>query len=106
MLNVLYVDDEPINLELFEISYQRDFNILKSSSGKQALTIINEQQVDVVVTDLKMPVMNGIDFIKKVKEINKNMNCILLTGYYENNIITFNNIAIFQFNYCPNNSNT
>ena len=87
MLVVLYVDDEPINLELFEISYQRDFKVHKSISGKQGLDILNRNHIDVVVTDLKMPEMDGIEFIQKVKEFDHTKNCILLTGYYEDDII-------------------
>lgn len=87
MFNVLYVDDEQINLDLFEISFMKYFKVHKSISGKQGLEILNNNPVDVVVSDLKMPEMDGIEFIRKVKEFDQNINCILLTGYYEENII-------------------
>jgi YesN/AraC family two-component response regulator len=86
MLKVLYVDDEPINLELFEVSFMDDFKVFISDSANKALEIYKQNHVDVLVTDLKMPGMNGIELIKKIKEIDSDKNCILLTGFYEDNI--------------------
>jgi len=83
MINVLYVDDEIINLELFGLTYRSDFYIIKAISASDALDIINSHSIDVLITDLKMPGMDGIELIYKIKEKYPKMNCILLTGYLE-----------------------
>ena len=99
MISVLYVDDEPINLDLFEISFMKDFKIHKSISGQKGLEILNNKHIDVVVSDLKMPEMDGVEFIRKVKEFDKNKNCILLTGYYEGDIINNPEMQSLIFKY-------
>ena len=99
MINVLYVDDEQINLDLFEISFMRDFKVHKSISGKKALEILNNNEIDVVVSDLKMPEMDGIEFIRKVKSKDESKNCILLTGYYEDNIINNTELRSLIYKY-------
>lgn len=83
MLNVLYVDDEVINLDLLEMTFRREFKVHKSLSASFALDFLKENNIDVIITDLKMPEMDGIQFIKEVKKQYPKMNCILLTGYYE-----------------------
>jgi YesN/AraC family two-component response regulator len=99
MHTVLYVDDEIINLDLFEISFMNEFQILKAESGEDALEILQKETVDVVVTDLKMPGMDGIELIKKIKESNQQLNCILLTGYYEEHIIRDSDLSSLIFKY-------
>lgn len=88
MLKVLYVDDEKINLNLFELSFRNDFHVFKTLSAHEALDIYKNNAIDVVVSDLKMPQMSGIEFIKEIKEINPDQNCILLTAYYEPHLLT------------------
>jgi YesN/AraC family two-component response regulator len=83
MLNVLYIDDEPINLSIFELSFKKDFNIVTSESPVEALTIFDSQNIDIVITDLKMPYMDGIELIREIKKRSPQKKCILLTAYYE-----------------------
>jgi YesN/AraC family two-component response regulator len=77
----------------------KDFKIFKSVSGKDGLEVFNSNPIDVVVTDLKMPEMDGIEFIKKIKEIDQSKNCILLTGYFENKIVNDKAINSMIFKY-------
>ena len=86
-MKVLYVDDEYINLNLFEISFRRDFQIVKTTSAKEAINIYKNNKIDVVVTDLKMPEMSGLELIREIKQIKPSQNCILLTAYYEPHLI-------------------
>lgn len=87
MLKVLYIDDESINLNLFGISFRKDFQIYNSLSPIEAIDIYKENNIDVVVTDLKMPVMDGIELIKEIKKIKPTQKCILLTAYYEPHLL-------------------
>lgn len=79
---VLYVDDEPDNLFLFEVLMEDDCIILLAESGDEGLGIVkNNSKIDILISDLKMPIMNGLDFIVKVKEIRPDLESYLLTGF-------------------------
>lgn len=99
MLNVLYVDDEQINLELFELSFRKDFVVHKSLDAKDGLDILDNESIDVIVSDLRMPEMNGIEFIKVVKQRYPDKNCILLTAFDEPNLIKDPEVKSILFSY-------
>jgi response regulator RpfG family c-di-GMP phosphodiesterase len=99
MINVLYVDDEPINLQLFQITFKTDFNIVKSTSALEGLEILSKQEVDVIVSDLKMPNMNGVEFIREIKQRYPAKNCILLTGYYEPQLVNDPEVQSIVYKY-------
>ncbi|MGE4287867.1 MAG: response regulator [Salinivirgaceae bacterium] len=83
MLNhkLLYVDDEWVNLQLFKFSFQDDFTVFLASSGQEALELINKEQIHVIISDLRMPEMNGIELIKHIKNNNSAAVCMLLSAY-------------------------
>lgn len=83
MIRVLYVDDEPLNLEIFKLSFINDFKITTTESPLEGLKLLDEDEIDVVVSDLRMPDLDGISFIKKIKEKRPKLNCILLTAFHE-----------------------
>jgi len=83
MLTLLYVDDEQINLDLMQLTYKRDFMVYKALSGNEALRILEEVEISVMLTDYKMPEMNGLELIRKVKSKYPHIHCMLLTGYDE-----------------------
>jgi CheY-like chemotaxis protein len=83
MLRVLYVDDEPINLNIFELSFKKDFEVFTSESPVAALDIFDSKPIDIVISDLKMPEMNGLEFIGEIKKRQPEKKCILLTAYYK-----------------------
>jgi two-component system response regulator (stage 0 sporulation protein F) len=79
---VLYVDDEQINLMMFEISFAEKFDLVTASNGMEGLKILeNGPTINVVVSDLKMPGLDGIEFIKKAKERFPRKKYFLLTGF-------------------------
>lgn len=80
---VLYVDDEEVNLFLFEKIFEREFDVLTASSGTSALEKLKTHQgkVDVVISDMRMPEMNGLEFIKASKIKFKDIYYFILTGY-------------------------
>jgi response regulator RpfG family c-di-GMP phosphodiesterase len=78
---ILYVDDEPINLQLFKFNFQKQFNLLLAQSGQEALDILSKEDVKIIVTDLKMPGMNGIELIERIKKQNSAKVCMLLSAY-------------------------
>lgn len=81
-VKLLYVDDEEINLTLLRINLSRNYEVLTSLSGIQGLEILNNNpEVKVIISDMRMPGMNGIEFSKKVKEKYPDKKFYILTGY-------------------------
>ena len=52
-----------------------------AQNGKQALEQLELESIDLIITDIEMPVMNGLDFIKEVREKNRNVEIVILTAY-------------------------
>jgi len=79
---VLYVDDEELNLLIFEKLLEDDYEVIKAESGEEALEIL-EKQSDIVniITDLNMPLMSGLEFINEAKSRFENKKYYMLTGY-------------------------
>ena len=99
MIEILYIDDEVINLDLFEYSFRKDFVIHTSLSAEEGLKILEESHIDLIISDLKMPNMNGIEFIRIVKKKYPQIACILLTGYYEPQLYNDPEIKSLLFKY-------
>jgi two-component system response regulator (stage 0 sporulation protein F) len=79
---VLYVDDEPINLMLFELNFAKTYTVIKAESGYEGLEkLANYPDIKIVVSDMKMPGMNGIEFIRKAKNNFQSINYFILTGF-------------------------
>ena len=72
MISILLVDDETELLEIARLYLedQRGFRVQSASSAKEALHLIQETLFDVVVSDYQMPVMDGIQFLKKLNPPN------------------------------------
>ena len=85
---VLYVDDEPINLELLQLTFMNELEVVTATSAREGLEILDSQpEIHVIISDLKMPEMNGLDFIKEIKQKNRTKVCMLLTGFMESEIM-------------------
>ena len=79
---ILYVDDEPLNLLLFEKNFEKKYTVINAESGYQGLEkLSNYPKIQIVISDMKMPGMNGIQFIKEAKKENSKMHFFILTGY-------------------------
>lgn len=77
---VLYVDDEQENLLVFRSTFRRYFDILTATSASEAGKLLLDQDVDVIISDQRMPDMSGVDFLKSLPESQKNIR-IIMTGY-------------------------
>ena len=97
--NILYVDDEEINLRIFINAFRKYYNIFTAISGREGLEILEKQQVDLIITDQRMPEMTGVEFLEIVIVKHPEPNRILLTAYSDFNAVTnaINVGKIFQF---------
>lgn len=82
MANILIVDDESSILQLFQLSLQKqNYQVDTVKSGQEAVQKIKNSFFDLVLTDLSMPGMDGIELLKKVKEISPESMVVLMTAY-------------------------
>jgi signal transduction histidine kinase len=83
---ILIVDDEDVIRELCAKAL-RGYRILQAADGAEALSILEKETVDVVLTDIMMPQMNGLDLLKAVKEREPTQVVVVMTGYADKEII-------------------
>lgn len=87
MYSVLLVDDEENVIEILKSTIQwQELGVevlLTAQDGQQALNILDKQQIDLLITDINMPSVDGITLIRQVKYLYPNIRCILLTAYGE-----------------------
>ena len=78
---VLFVDDERRVLTSMRAMFRRDYDVLLANSGQEAIDLLRDHTVDVIVSDQRMPGMTGVEVLKAVKRLAPNAMRILLTGY-------------------------
>ncbi|MGE3466550.1 MAG: response regulator, partial [Pyrinomonadaceae bacterium] len=78
---LLIVDDEPANLRILERLLRDDHDVISAESGDEALELLNQHDVALIVTDQRMPGMKGIDFLKRAAIVRPQTVRIILTGY-------------------------
>ncbi|MBN2724352.1 MAG: sigma-54-dependent Fis family transcriptional regulator [Deltaproteobacteria bacterium] len=84
---VLYVDDEPDNLEVFRLNFRRTLDITTAQDGPSALELAAKKNFAVVVTDQRMPKMSGLEFLQKHRIINPDALGIILTAYKDPDVL-------------------
>ena len=80
-INILYVDDEIVNLNAFKATFRRHFNIYTAISATEGLIILETIKIDIVISDQQMPGTKGIEFLKAIMSVQLNLIKFLLTGY-------------------------
>lgn len=82
MENILIVDDEKnYPMIIGALLEDEGYTSLTASSGMEALDILNSEPVDLVLTDVKMPGMSGIQLLEKIKQLNFDIPVIVMTAY-------------------------
>ena len=83
---LLIVDDEPIIRQLCARALG-NFRTLQAGDGKEALRIIEQETVDIVLSDVMMPHISGLELLQQIKQQNPDQAVILMTGYTEKEVI-------------------
>ncbi|MBN2515140.1 MAG: sigma-54-dependent Fis family transcriptional regulator [Deltaproteobacteria bacterium] len=82
MTKILVVDDDQGMRDYLEIMLTREgYDVTTASGGREAISVCKKKKFDLVISDLKMPKINGIDVLKAIKEHSPETMVILITGY-------------------------
>ena len=97
--NLLYVDDEVINLMSFAKNFGQDYNVFTTVNTKEGFKILKENEIHLVISDYLMPGMSGTEFLAGVKKKYPDSKLILISAYEDFSILVkaVNDIGIFRF---------
>ncbi len=84
---ILVVDDEQDNLDAFRFNFRKTFDILTANSGPEALELLGDKEVAVVVTDQRMPKMTGVELLREVREKQPDAVGIILTAFTDVDVL-------------------
>ncbi|TNE46507.1 MAG: response regulator [Deltaproteobacteria bacterium] len=96
---LLYVDDEQGNLLSFKYMFEEDFQIWTATSGEEGLKIVHQEDIQLVLSDQRMPGMQGVEFLKAVRNYDPEIIRILVTGYSSTHTVVeaINDAQVFHF---------
>lgn len=87
-IKILIVDDQAgIRMLLEEVLGHEGYHTLQASNGKMALEIVRSDNPDLVLLDMKIPGMDGLDILKHIKALNDTVKVIMMTAYGELDIM-------------------
>ncbi|MGD2036293.1 MAG: response regulator [Desulfobacterales bacterium] len=82
MDKLLLIDDEPDILRVLSMSLKADgYKVVAAENGPEGLAAFKKEKPHIVITDIKMPGMDGIEVLKKIKELNADTEVIIITGH-------------------------
>lgn len=76
---ILIVEDEPISLEMLSKTLKEDYDVLTADNGKKGFELYKKFNPHIIISDLNMPIMNGIELIQKIRELDQNSKIIITT---------------------------
>jgi DNA-binding NtrC family response regulator len=97
---VLVVDDEVGPRESLRAVLKPDYQVLVAAEGEQAIRVVEQEPVDVVLLDLRMPGLSGIRVMEKIKAIDPSIEVILVTGYASYETV-LEALRLHAFDYVP-----
>lgn len=105
-ITILYVEDDEVLMKLTKEVLLKFFNnVTSAKNGKEALSLYKKNDYDIILTDINMPVMNGIDLIKKIKKINSKQRFIVTSSHDDSEyLITLINLGVSNFILKPINT--
>jgi Nif-specific regulatory protein len=84
---ILVVDDEQDNLDAFRFNFRKTFDIVTASGGTEALAVLEDKEVAVVVTDQRMPKMTGVELLREVRVRQPEAVGIILTAFTDVDVL-------------------
>lgn len=86
-IKVLYLDDEENNLTAFKSFFRKDYEVHTATVPDEALKMLEEQPIQIIVTDQRMPTMTGVEFLEKTLETHPDSIRLLITGQSDINLV-------------------
>ncbi len=98
-ITVLFIDDEATNLEAYKMNFRRDLNVRCALNTTDARAILNFEQIDIVVSDQRMPGITGVEFLAEIKKSHPDIMRILVTAYSDIQAViqAINEAAVFNY---------
>lgn len=98
-IHILYVDDEESNLRIFKTAFKRKYTVHTATSGQEAIDILKEHPIHILITDYKMPQMSGVELLEYTVERYPNLIRMVLTGFADIEAIVraVNKSGIYQY---------
>jgi response regulator RpfG family c-di-GMP phosphodiesterase len=98
---ILFVDDEESNLRIFKDTFRREYEVFLAISGFKALEILEQDMVDIVITDQRMPGMTGVELLGEIQKKYPGLHPLrlMISGYSDDEDIkkAFNEYKLLKF---------
>jgi DNA-binding response OmpR family regulator len=86
--NILIVEDDSFLLELYTHQFAKSgFNIISASDGKKALELVKKEKFDLILLDIMIPKLNGLEVLKEITSLDKNIPVVILSNIGNDEII-------------------
>lgn len=98
--SILIIDDEPDILRTLEMTLsQEGYPVATAIGGEAGLALFRQEPFDLVITDMRMPGMDGVEVIRRVKALDPDVEIVMLTGYatLENAVMSLRNAGAFDY---------
>lgn len=96
--SILVVDDDSMNLARTKVILSKQYDVILAESGAEALKLLGIQEVDLILLDIDMPEMNGMETFKKIKEAGIKVPVIFLTASgLEEDVISAINLGAVNY---------
>ncbi len=97
--SILYLDDEQSNLDIFRISFKREYNVFTAYEPEQAFEILKNNPIDIIIVDQQMPQMSGTQFLEKTLQTFPDAIRIIITGYADIQVVieAINKCGIYKY---------
>ena len=83
MKKILAVDDDQFTLDLIRLVFEEESDLSAFDTAQEALNYFEHNHFDVIITDIVMPVMNGVELVKKIRERNNEVPIVVISGAEE-----------------------
>lgn len=87
-LNILYVEDEDeIREQLSNLLSRRINNLYTAKNGEEGVELFKKYQPDLIITDIQMPIMDGLEMAEEIRKVNKSIPIIVITAFNESDYL-------------------
>lgn len=84
--NILICDDDPGVRESLRLILERDYNLFFARNGRDAVRRVESLRPDLLIMDVKMPLLNGLEALKKIRRANRTLPVFIISGYESSDV--------------------